>query len=361
MIKLDIEDTDGRARAGTLTVDGKDCPTPVFMPVGTNASVKTLTSEDLNDLGVKAIITNFYHLMMKPGIDIVENVGGLHKFMNYGGIIFTDSGGFQMIRKGFDQKMDGDTVRFKSEFDGSVYEITPEDCIKLQKKLGSDVQMCLDYCPPYPADDEELEFSVKKTRRWAEKCMKQGGNIFGISQGGTDKKYRKQSCQDMVDIGFDGLAIGGLSIGEPKEKMYEMLEIADKTYPDNKPRYFMGLGSPVDLLEAIDRGCDIFDSAYPTRNARHRSLFTYQGTINIENSQFKKDNRPIDEECGCPTCQNYTRSYINHLCRADELAWMRMTSIHNIYFLMDLMKRARRAILDGGYETFKDNFISRYE
>ncbi|MFO7792715.1 MAG: tRNA guanosine(34) transglycosylase Tgt [Candidatus Saliniplasma sp.] len=361
MIDFELKATDENARAGTLTVDDKECLTPVFMPVGTRASVKTLLSEDLYDLGVQAIITNFYHLMMKPGIDIIEEGGGLHEFMNYDGLIFTDSGGFQMIRKGFDQKMEGDTVTFKSEYDGSIYKITPEECISLQKRLDSDVQMCLDYCPSYPADRDELEFSVKKTKRWAEMCKEEEGNIFGISQGGTDKEFRKRSCQDMVDIGFEGLAIGGLSIGEPKEKMYDMLEIANRTYPAEKPRYLMGLGSPVDILEAIERGCDIFDSAYPTRNARHRSVFTVHGTINIENSQYKKDKKPLDEECGCPICENYTRSYINHLCRADELSWMRMTSIHNLHFLTDLMEKARYAISSGTFKDFKCDFVSRYE
>jgi len=361
MIDFELEHTDGGARAGVLNVDGRKCSTPVFMPVATNATVKTLTSEDLNKIGFDALITNFYHLMMKAGVDLIAESGGLHDFMNYDGIIFTDSGGFQMIRKGFDQEIDEDTIVFKSDYDGSVYEMTPKDCVKLQKKLGSDVQMCLDHCPPYPAEKEDLIISVDRTRRWAEQCKEEGGNVFGISQGGTDKELRERSCQDMVDIGFDGLAIGGLSIGEPKEKMYQMIEIADETYPTDKPRYFMGLGSPVDLLEAVERGCDIFDSAYPTRNARHRSVFTTQGTIDIRKRKFRKDFTPLDEECGCPICSGYSRAYIHHLCRSEELSWMRMTSVHNLYFLKDLMVGARRAISENRFQDFKKDFISIYE
>ncbi len=361
MIDFELEHTQGNARTGKLTVDGRSCSTPLFMPVATNATVKTLTSEDLNQLGFDALITNFYHLMMKPGIDIIHESGGLHEFMNYEGIIFSDSGGFQMIRKGFEQELNGDTIVFKSDYDGSVYEITPEDCIRLQKKLSSDVQMCLDYCPPYPAKEDELKYSVQKTRRWAKKCKDEGGNLFGISQGGTDAKLRELSCQDMVDVGFQGLAIGGLSIGEPKKKMYQMIEIADETYPKDKPRYLMGLGSPVDLLEAVERGCDIFDSAYPTRNARHSSIFTSEGTINIHKRIYKRDFSPLDEDCDCPICKGYTRAYIHHLCRSDELSWMRMTSVHNLYFLKELMDKARKAISKARFKEMKTEFLSRYE
>ena len=361
MAQFDIENQDGDARAGTFKVNEREAKTPFFMPVATNAGVKTLISEDLQKLGVEVIISNMYHLLIKTGVDIIEQGGGLHKFMNWDGIIFTDSGGFQMIRNGFDQDFSEEGVKFRSDYDGSLHELTPKENIQIQKRMGSDIAICLDYFPPYPAEEELLIESLERTSKWAKRCRDTGDNIFGISQGGTDPGLRERSCREIKEIGFDGYALGGLSIGEPTETMYEMIEIGNRIYPEDKPRYVMGLGSPVEMLESIDRGMDIFDSAYPTRNARHNTLFTKDGRINIQKSKFKTDYTPIDEECSCPICKNYTKAYIHHLSKAEELAWMRMTSIHNLHFILQLVRDAREAILEQRFKQFKNNFIKRYQ
>lgn len=353
--------TEGRARTGRLTVNGREAETPLFMPVATKAGVKTLTSEDLRQISVEALITNVYHLIMRPGIQIIEDAGGLHEFMNWDGIIFTDSGGFQMIRDGFKSSLDSEKVKFKSEIDGAVHELTPEKNIEIQEKMDTDVAMCLDHCPPYPAESEELKISLERTAHWAKRCREAGKVVFGISQGGTDPGSRKKSCRQIAEIGFEGNALGGLSIGEPKEDMYAMTSIGGEVFPEDKPRYFMGLGSPEDILEAIERGMDIFDSAYPTRNARHRSIFTNEGTIRIDKSDYKDDHTPLDPDCDCPTCDNYTRAYIRHLCKSNELAWMKLTSVHNLYFIIELMKKSREAIMDGEFKEFKDGFMQKYK
>lgn len=361
MFDFEILNEDGGARKGSMKVDDKRVKTPLFMPVATKGTVKTLISEDLEELRVQALISNMYHLLLKPGIEVIEEAGGLHDFMNWDGLIFTDSGGFQMIRSDFESKVTSKGVTISSGKEDKTYEITPEKCIELQDRIGSDVAMCLDYCPPYPSDRGELEKSVIRTREWAERCREKGDNIFGISQGGTVPELRKESCRDIVDLDFEGNAIGGLSIGEPTEVMYENTQVSTKVFPKNKPRYFMGLGSPIDILECIDRGVDIFDSAYPTRNARHGTIFTRNGKIRMDKSEFKKDSNPIDPDCECPACKNYTRSYIHHLCKAEEMSWMRLTTLHNIKFMMDLMKGAREAIEEETFKTFKDDFIDRYQ
>ncbi len=360
MFDFKILNTEGEARHALMSVDEKQIETPMFMPVATKGSVKTLISEDLEEIDVQALIANMYHLLLKPGIEVIEQAGGLHDFMNWNGLIFTDSGGFQMIRSDFESQVTSKGVIFSSDQDGKTYEITPEKCIDIQKRLDSDIAMCLDYCPPYPSDRGELEKSIIRTKEWAERCREEGENIFGISQGGTKPELREKSCKQIVDLDFEGNAIGGLSIGEPTEVMYENTRVSTKIFPESKPRYFMGLGSPVDILECVDRGVDIFDSAYPTRNARHRTLFTRDGDIRIDKSEFKNDHNPLDPDCTCPTCESYTRSYIHHLCKADELSWMRLATIHNLKFMMDLMQDCREAIKDGRFEDYKDDFIDRY-
>jgi len=361
MFDFKILHTDGEARHASMTVDDKRIETPMFMPVATKGTVKTLISEDLEELGVQALISNMYHLLLKPGIDKIEDAGGLHKFMNWDGLIFTDSGGFQMIRSDFDQKVTSKGVTFDSDQDSKTYEITPEKCIELQKRIGSNIAMCLDYCPPYPADRGELEKSVIRTKEWAERCRKQGENIFGISQGGTIPELREKSCKDIVNLNFEGNAIGGLSIGEPTELMYENTKISTSVFPKSKPRYFMGLGSPIDILECVEIGVDIFDSAYPTRNARHRTIFTKKGNIRIDKRKFGEQQIPLGLDCDCPTCRNYSRAYIHHLCKADELSWMRLASLHNVKFMMDLMEECRKAISENRYESFKKDFIETYK
>jgi len=360
MFDFKLLNTDGEARHAQMSVNDKRVETPMFMPVATKGTVKTLISEELEELEVQGLISNMYHLLLKPGIEVIEKAGGLHRFMNWNGLIFTDSGGFQMIRSDFESKVNSKGVTFSSDQDGKTYEITPENCIKIQNQIGSDLAMCLDYCPPYPADRGELEKSVIRTKEWAERCREQGDDIFGISQGGTVPELREKSCRDIVDLEFEGNAIGGLSIGEPTDLMYKNTEISSRIFPKDKPRYFMGLGSPVDILECVDRGIDIFDSAYPTRNARHGTLFTSNGKIRIDKSEFKDDYSPIDTDCGCPACENYTKSYIHHLCKAEEMSWMRLASLHNLKFMMDLMNGCRKAIKEGRFESYKDDFIEEY-
>ncbi|MGM0510443.1 MAG: tRNA guanosine(34) transglycosylase Tgt [Thermoplasmatota archaeon] len=361
MIDFKIKSEEGRARTGTLEVDDRKADTPFFMPVATKASVKTLLSEDLKEMGYEALISNMYHLLMRPGVDIIEDAGGLHEFMNWDGIIFTDSGGFQMIRKGFDKDIGHDGVSFKSDIDGKEYHLTPEKCVELQIRLGTDVAMCLDHCPHHDSDIDTIEGSVERTTRWAKRCRQTHENVFAISQGGVVPELREKSCKELVDLDFTGYAIGGLSIGEAKEDMYSMIDICDRIYPDDKPRYFMGLGSPVDILEAVERGVDIFDSAYPTRNARHGTVFTSEGKVNIGNGQYKDKDEPMDPNCDCPICKNYNSSYINHLYRSDELSWMRMTSIHNLFFMNRLMENIRLSIQQDDFNTFKQNFIEEYK
>lgn len=360
MLEFEVEEKDGRARTGAMTVNGRKVNTPLFMPVATSGDVKTLISSDLKSLGVQALITNAYHLLMRPGIEIIEEHGGLHEFMNWDGVIFTDSGGFQMIRKGFDKRVDKEGVHFKSEINGKDLFISPEEDIEIQKRLGSDVTMCLDYCPSYPADQDELEMSVDRTTSWAERCRNVDGDIFAISQGGTDPTSRERSCLELSEIDFQGYALGGLSIGEPARDMYRMTEIADSVFPEDRPRYLMGLGSPVDILESIKRGVDIFDSAYPTRNARHGTVFTSRGKINVEKGRYRRDKGPLDDSCGCEICENYSRAYINHLSRANEITWMKMTTIHNLYFILKMMEEARASIARGEFEDYLTEFKNNY-
>ncbi|MEF8873196.1 MAG: tRNA guanosine(34) transglycosylase Tgt [Candidatus Thermoplasmatota archaeon] len=361
MFDFEVLNEDGEAREASMSVNDKEVRTPLFMPVATKGAVKTLIGEDLNRLGVQALISNMYHLLLRPGVETIEDAGGLHQFMNWDGMVFTDSGGFQMIRSDFEKKVNTEGVTFTSAQDDKTYEITPERCIEIQERMGSDVAMCLDYCPSYPSDRGELEKSVIRTKNWAERCREEGDNIFGISQGGTVPELREESCKDIVDIGFEGNAIGGLSIGEPTEVMYENVELSTKIFPKDKPRYFMGLGSPVDILECIDKGVDLFDSAYPTRNARHRTIFTRRGKLRIDKSKFESEHVPLDRECECPTCQNYTRAYIHHLCKAEEMSWMRLASIHNVKFMIDLMEESRKAIREERFSEFKDDFKKKYE
>lgn len=361
MFDFNVLNEDGDAREASMSVEGKELKTPLFMPVATKGVVKTLISEDLDRLGVQALISNMYHLLLKPGVEMIEEAGGLHQLMNWDGVVFTDSGGFQMIRGDFHQKVNPEGITFSTDQDDKTYEITPERCMEIQKRMGSDIAMCLDYCPPYPSDRGELEKSVIRTKEWAERCKEEGDNVFGISQGGTIPELRKESCEDIVNLDFEGNAIGGLSIGEPPKLMYENVEISTEIFPKDKPRYFMGLGSPVEILECIDRGVDLFDSAYPTRNARHGTLFTRKGKLRIDKRSFKDDHVPLDPGCDCRTCKNYSRAYIHHLCKSEEMSWMRLASIHNVKFMMDLMEESRKAIRESRFDEFKDEFIGSYE
>ncbi len=361
MIQFDIEAEEGKARFGCIEVKGKKTRTPLFMPVATRGSLRTLSNEEGRNIGFEALIANAYHLLMRPGTDVIKGAGGIHKYINWPGIIFTDSGGFQMIRSGFERDISLEGVKFKSEVDGKTTHMTPEENILLQRELGTDISMCLDFCPPHPASKEVLVRSVEITTSWASRCKDVGHATFCISQGGTNDKLRAKSCKELVDLGFQGYAVGGLSIGEPKNEMYRMLNIADNIYPHHKPRYVMGLGSPLDILESISRGMDIFDSAYPTRNARHGTIMTSKGRLSIENSRFRKDYQPLDEDCHCPVCTEYSRSYINHLFQANELSGLRLATIHNLSFMHDLIKNAQSAIQEGTFKSYKKEFGDNYK
>ncbi len=357
MYELIHTDKNTGARVGKLMTAHGIIETPAFMPVATKATVKTLTPEELYELGTQALISNAFHLFLAPGMEVIRKAGGLHKFMNWDRAIFTDSGGFQMIRKDFPFKITDDGISYKNPRDGKKYSYTPEICLENQKLLGSDVAMILDECPAYGSDYIVVEASVERTIKWARIAKgvekNQGQLFFAILQGGTFADLRKKCAGELIGLDFDGYGIGGLSIGEPKEIMNEVLKESVPFVPDDKPRYLMGVGSPVELLSAIEYGIDIFDSAFPTRNARHQTLMTGNGNIDIARSKYTQDFEPVDGNCGCYTCKNYTRAYLHHLFRESELLALRLASIHNLYFMQTIVKGAREAILGDRFVDFK--------
>ncbi len=352
------------ARAGQLKTVHCIIDTPCFMPVATKATVKTLTPQELDAMGTQAIISNAFHLYLRPGAGIIEKAGGLHRFMNWYGSIFTDSGGFQIIRKDFPFKITDSGLIYKNPRDGKKYTYSPEECIHFQNLLDSDVAMVLDDCPPVDKDREYVCSSVKRTIEWAKRAKMAHGNekqmIFAIVQGGLYKDIRERCVRALTDIGFDGYGIGGLSIGESKEDMNAVLRFTVPIIPREKPRYLMGVGSPLELLESIDMGIDIFDSAFPTRNARHETLMTKNGNIDIGRSIYSDDFNPIEYKCQCFTCRNHTKAYIHHLFRESELLALRLASIHNLHFMQSLVKDARLAILEDRFAGFKAEFIESY-
>ena len=353
-----------KARLGSIITSRGTIPTPVFMPVGTQATVKALTPEELKDMDVGLILANTYHLYLRPGHDIIQRLGGLHRFMNWDGAILTDSGGFQVYSLSKLRKITPEGVRFQSHLDGSTHVLTPEAAISIQEALGADIVMCLDECTPYPADRQYTEQSARLTREWAVRCRNtktgNGQALFGISQGGMHRDLRRSSAREIVDIGFDGYAVGGLSVGEEKEIMAEMAGLALDEYPADKPRYVMGVGAPEDLLTCISLGADMFDCVLPTRNARNGTLFTKTGKLVIKNARYADDSRPVDERCQCYTCRNYSRAYLRHLFMAKEILAMRLNTIHNVSFFMDLMKSVRSRIKDGTFTRFMKEFLDDY-
>ncbi len=361
MYELIHIDRDTGARAGKLRTNHGIIDTPAFMPVATKGTVKTISPEELYDMGTQVLISNAFHLLLAPGMEVIKRAGGLHRFMNWRKAVFTDSGGFQMIRKDFSFKITDEGITYKNPRDGKIYSYTPETCLENQKIIGSDVAMILDECPAYGSDYSTVQASTERTMKWAERAMKieqnPGQKIFAILQGGTFAELRKKCAQGLVGMDFDGYGIGGLSIGEPKDIMNEVLRYSVPLVPEAKPRYLMGVGSPVELLSAIECGVDIFDSAFPTRNARHQTLMTSKGNIDIARSKFALDFAPVDEECLCYTCKNYTRAYLHHLFRESELLALRLASIHNLHFMQSIVKRAREAILEDGFLEFKKSII----
>lgn len=362
------QDNQTKARTGKITTDHGVIETPAFMPVGTQATVKTLDQQDLLDIGAQIILGNTYHLHLRPGEDLIASQGGLHKFMNWNKPILTDSGGFQVFSLGLQKKMKGqgglvnideEGVTFQSHIDGSSHRFTPESAIEIQHKLGADIIMAFDECTPDTAPREYTEEAMERTHRWAERCIKEHQKntnyhgykqfLFGIIQGAGDEDLRKKSAGFISSLPFDGIAIGGESIGYNMEATKNILDWVTPIIPENKPRYTMGLGlSPLDLLIAVEHGADMFDCVAPTRLARHGMLFSFykenEHRLNIKNAKFENDLSPIDSDCTCPVCKNYTRSYLHHLFSADEMTGMRLATIHNLYFMLNLMKETRKAI-----------------
>jgi queuine tRNA-ribosyltransferase len=348
---------DGNARRGQLTLSHGTVQTPIFMPVGTYGAVKSLTPDDLNSLGAQIILGNTFHLMLRPGTEVIKAHQDLHGFMNWQKPILTDSGGFQVFSLGALRKITEQGVTFKSPINGSKIFMGPEESMQVQRDLGSDIVMIFDECTPYPATFDEAATSMRLSLRWAQRSKQAHGNnlnaLFGIVQGGMYGQLRAESIAGLVNIGFDGYAIGGLSVGEPKEEMMHTLDVIHPLMPEDKPRYLMGVGTPEDLVEAVRRGIDMFDCVMPTRNARNGHLFTSFGVVKIRNSQYEFDNNPLDENCSCYTCCNYSRAYLRHLDKCQEMLGSRLNTLHNLHYYLNLMQDMRNAI----EASTLDNFV----
>jgi queuine tRNA-ribosyltransferase len=353
------------ARLGRVHTPHGIIDTPAFMPVGTLATVKTMSPEELKQMDAHIILSNTYHLFLRPGHDIVREAGGLHKFMNWDRPILTDSGGFQVFSLSDMRKITEEGVEFRSHLNGDKLFITPEKSIEIQNALGADIIMAFDECPPYPAEYDYIKKSLERTTRWAERCLKYHSKtgeqaLFAIVQGGMHQDLRKQSAEELTSMDFPGYAIGGLSVGEPKHLMYEALEYTVPFLPENKPRYLMGVGSPDALLEGSVRGIDMFDCVLPTRIARNGTIMTSMGRLVIRNAKYARDFGPLDPKCSCYTCTHYSRAYIRHLIKSDETFGIRLTSYHNLHFLLQLMREVRQAIGEDRLLDFKDQFFAEY-
>jgi len=367
-LQFHLDATCNLARACTLITKHSTIKTPIFMPVGTAASVKSLDSKDLIDLlDTSIILANTYHLYLRPGDEVIASFGGLHQFTNYPKSFLTDSGGFQAFSLSQISKIFDEGIEFKSHIDGSKHLFTPKKVIDIQYNLNSDIMMVLDDLIALPASKERVKLSIERTIKWAKESLsyhQQLGaknNLFAIIQGGINLEFRKRCAEELAQMEFDGFAIGGLSVGEENSKMYEVVEWTTQFMPVEKPRYLMGVGTPEDLVEAIERGVDMFDCVMPTRNARNGTLFTTFGRLNIKSSKHKKSSHPIDPNCNCYTCKNYSLGYLHHLFKAKELTYYRLASLHNLYYYLNLMKEAREAIIENRYPSFKKEFYQRRE
>ncbi|MCX6142698.1 MAG: tRNA guanosine(34) transglycosylase Tgt [Ignavibacteriales bacterium] len=368
-MKFKLVTSDGRARAGVIETDHGSVETPAFMPVGTQGSVKAIEQRELVEVGAQIILGNTYHLYLRPGGDLLQAAGGLHKFINWTRPILTDSGGYQVFSLNDLRDIDETGVTFKSHLDGSMHLFTPESVVQIQRQLGSDIMMVLDECAPFPSDLEYARRSNAMTVRWAERCKIAAENqgplyghsqaLFGIVQGSVYPEIRTQSAQALVRLGFDGYAIGGLAVGEPAEVMYHIVDVCEPILPTDKPRYLMGVGTPENLIEAVSRGVDMFDCVLPTRNGRNANLFTRKGDINLRNAKYKADFRPPDEECGCYTCRNFTRAYLRHLFQVKEILGLQLATIHNLSLYLLLMSEARNAILAHRFPAWKSEVLRR--
>ena len=375
------QDLRSKARHGRLKTAHGVIETPAFMPVGTQGSVKAVSPRELRELNAQIILGNTYHLFVRPGIDVIKHFGGLHRFVNWNGPILTDSGGYQIFSLAKLRKISDDGVRFQNHVDGTPAFISPEIAMEIQAALGSDIAMVLDECPPWPCERDYAAKSLEMTVRWAKRCKDAAKSeirnpkseinsqqstinsqlLFGIVQGAAFEDLRKQSAEALVQIGFDGYAIGGVSVGEPEEEMFRAVESSEPSLPADKPRYAMGLGTPPQLLEMIGRGVDMFDCVLPTRLARNGTAFTSTGTLNLKNAEFAMDKGAIEDDCACPTCREFTRGYIRHLIKAEEILGLRLITIHNLHFYLDLMRQAREKIGEGTFDQFRRAFVANYK
>ena len=356
---------DSKARTGELVTPHSVVPTPVFLPVGSQGAVKTLTPEEVKALGIVMVLANTYHLYLRPGIAVIEGMGGLHKFMAWDRAILTDSGGYQIFSLASLRRVSDEGVLFRSHIDGSEHFITPELIIQFQESLGADIIMVLDECPAYDDSFEKVQTAMARTHQWAERCQKSQKRgdqaLYAIIQGGVFPQLRRRSAEYLTSLGFSGYAIGGLSLGEPKKVTLAITEQTVALLPPDKPRYLMGVGSPEDIIEGVARGIDIFDSALPTRVARNGAFFTPLGRVNIENAAYSQMEQPVVPDCNCYTCRNFSAAYLHHLFSSGELLAYRLATIHNLSFISDLMRQIKSAILNGTFSAFKDNFLANYK
>lgn len=359
------KDSRTKARRGRVNTPHGPIETPVFMPVGTAGTVKAMKPEEVRDMGAQIILGNTYHLYLRPGHEVVKAAGGLHKFMNWERAILTDSGGFQVFSLGAMRKISEEGVEFRSHIDGSKHMLSPEKSMEIQNALGSDIMMAFDECAPYPADRNYVKNSLERTTRWLKRCKEYHKNteqqsLFGIMQGGMYKDLRKQSAEEIVELDLPGYAIGGLSVGEPKEIMYEVMDDCVDYLPADKPRYLMGVGSPDCLFEGVERGIDMFDCVLPTRIARHGMAMTSQGRVNIKNAKYERDFTPLDSNCDCYTCRNYSKAYLRHLFKSDEILSSMLMTTHNLHFLVNTMAGIRKAIEEDRFLEYKKEFYDSY-
>ncbi len=361
---MEIAKEDGRARLGSLATTHGVVDTPVFMPVGTQGTVKAAVHRDLAEMGSQMILANAYHLYLRPGDELIKDMGGIHTFAGWHGSVLTDSGGYQVFSLGVLREIKQEGVIFQSHVDGSRHLLTPERIREVQENIGADICMSFDECAPYPSSYEYTRASVELTTQWAVRCKEAKKNgeslLFGIVQGGTYEDLRRRSATDLMGIGFDGYAMGGFSVGEPKSLMWQMADVVLEYLPRERPRYLMGVGFPEDILEGVSRGVDMFDCVIPTRHARNGSLFTATGRINIKHAQYARDEQPIDSECSCHTCQTYSRAYLRHLFVSHELTSYYLNTLHNLFFYATFLKRIREAIAAGTFQQFYENFMSQW-
>jgi queuine tRNA-ribosyltransferase len=368
VLRLDIAATDGSARTGTVVTARGSFRTPCFMPVGTRGTVRTLTSADLEQLGAEVILGNTYHLMLKPGADLIAELGGLHRFADWRGHLLTDSGGFQIFS--LEPKVTDEGARFRSTYDGSTHHLSPEGSVAVQQALGADIQMVLDVCPPLPSPPRTIKAAVDRSALWAARAKaahapaRAEGSTqaqFGIVQGGVDLGLRAESADRTVEVGFDGYGIGGLSVGEPRHEMLPALAITTEALPTDQPRYLMGVGDPASIVEAVALGVDMFDCVLPTRLARHGTILTSTGRLNLRNARFARDPEPLEPGCACPTCERWSRAYLRHLLMVNEPTVARLTTVHNVHWLLRLVEQARQAVERGAYDGFRRSILEVWD